>query len=143
MTYKNKNLGNVKIPFKSIGAARRNRFRSASHRRARPPALRNPVDFGGEHEIAFGQSVDLVREGGYFRLAPGQQNVGMVALLFRDRAGAVDEVERFLKIGEAENLVQMMLGDDFPIGQFSFEGGQGVAFERGNAAAAGNAGLVC
>ncbi len=53
-----------------------------------------------------------------------------------------DEIESLLEIGEAENLVQVVLVDDFPIGQFRVERVQRIALERGNAAAAGDAGLV-
>lgn len=66
----------------------------------------------------------------------------MMRLLFGDGAGAVYEIEGFLEIGKFEYTVQMMVGDDFPIGQLGFEGVEGFAFERGNAAFAGNAGLV-
>ncbi len=102
----------------------------------------NAVDFGRHDEIALGQAVDLVRVNRHFRFAPGQQNVGVVALLLRDCAGTVHKGERFLKIGEFKRLVQMMLSDYLPIGQLIFERVQRSAFERENAAAAGNARLV-
>ena len=102
----------------------------------------NPVDLRGQNEIALREAVDLVGEDCHFRFAPRQQNIGVVALLLRDGAGAVYKVECLLKIGKAEYSVQMMLPDHFPIGQLRMERIQRIAFERENATTAGNASLV-
>ena len=56
--------------------------------------------FGGEYsEIAFGQTIDFVGKDGNFYLAPAQQEIGVMALFFGYRSGAVDDGEGFLKIG--------------------------------------------
>jgi hypothetical protein len=44
------------------------------------------IDFGGEDEVAFGQSVDFVCPGGDLCLPPDQKNVGMMSFLFGDLA---------------------------------------------------------
>lgn len=66
----------------------------------------------------------------------------MVALLFRNSAGAVYERKRLFKIGKPERPVQMMFVYNFPVRDFSLQGLQHIAFKRSNAAAAWNARLV-
>jgi hypothetical protein len=66
-----------------------------------------------------------------------------MALLLRDPARAIHKIERLLKVGEFKRSVKMMLPDHFPIGQLRLKRVKRIALERGNAAAAGNTGLVC
>ena len=66
----------------------------------------------------------------------------MMGLLFGDGAGAIDESERFGEIRESKYFVQVVLIDDFPVGQLRLERLQSIAFERRNATAARNAGFV-
>jgi hypothetical protein len=65
-----------------------------------------------------------------------------MALLFRDGAGPIHEVEGVFKIRKLKYFVEMVLLDHLPIRQLRLERTQSFAFERRNVAAAGNAGLV-
>jgi len=67
----------------------------------------------------------------------------MMGLFFRNGPGAIDEIQRLPEVRKAEHSVQMMLIYDFPVRNFSPQGLQRIAFERRNAAAAGNARFVC
>src|SRR5580698_4734628 len=102
--------------------------------------LRNPVDFGRQDKIALREAIDLVGVSGDFGFAPGKQDIRVMALFLGDGAGAVHEIESLLKIRELQYLVQMVLFDHLPIGQFRLERIQRIAFEWRNVAAAGNAG---
>ena len=77
--------------------------------------FRKVVDFGGEDEVALGQAIHLVRPGGDFNLAPGQQDVGMMALLFRDGADPIDKVERGLEVREGVGAADVVFIDDPPL----------------------------
>ena len=57
-----------------------------------------------------------MRPQGNFRFSPGEQDVGVVPLLFRQRADTIDEVEGLLEIGEGEGAGDVVLVDDFPMG---------------------------
>ncbi len=70
--------------------------------------LIQPVNLRGQHEIVFGEAVDPVSKNRDLYLAPGKQEIGMVALVFRHRASAVDEVEGVLKIRETEHTEQVV-----------------------------------
>src|SRR6266566_8666424 len=41
-----------------------------------------PIDLGGEHEVALGESLDLVGIGDGFDAAPGEAQIGMVSFRF-------------------------------------------------------------
>ena len=100
------------------------------------------VDFGGHDEVTFGEAVDLVRPQGDFGFAPDQQDVGMVALLFGERADFIDEIERLLEVGKLELAVKVMLVGNIPLRYASAQLLNFFAFEGGNASAAGDALLV-
>jgi hypothetical protein len=100
------------------------------------------VDFGGHDEVAFGETVDLVRPESDFGFAPGEEDVGMMSLLFGERTDTVDEVERLLEVGELELAVKMMLVGDGPFRDARVNLLDVLAFEWGNATFAGDAGLV-
>src|ERR1035437_7419359 len=87
------------------------------------------VDFGGKNKIALGQAVDLVGPNLDFDLAPRQVQVGMVPLLFGNRAHAVDKVQGRPEIGEPVRLRQMMLIHHLPAGQLRQHFPQLLAFE--------------
>src|SRR5467141_2101926 len=81
----------------------------------------NLVDLGGHDEIAFGQAVDAVRPQRDFHFAPREQNVGMMALLFREDSDAVHEVERLLEIWKFEGARAVVFVDDLPVGKLVAE----------------------
>ena len=51
-----------------------------------------------EQLLALSQAIDLVRENRNFRLAPCEQDVGMVRLFFRNGPGTIHEIERPLVV---------------------------------------------
>ena len=53
-----------------------------------------------------------------FHPPPGKQKIGMVAFLFGDFAGAIDEVQSLFEIGKTKDAVKMMLLRRFPSGNF-------------------------
>lgn len=95
-------------------AARDPDFRNRLNGGFRGP--RDSVDARRQYEIAFRQAVDFMGVSGDFRTAPSQQNIGVVALFFGDRAREIDEIQRLLKIGETKDPVQMVVIDDLPFG---------------------------
>src|SRR5436309_3007537 len=62
----------------------------------------------------------------------------MMSLLFRDRAGLVDEIQRGLKIRERISFHQMVFVDHLPAGELRFQFFERFPFQRRNAAPAGN-----
>src|SRR5438045_463930 len=74
--------------------------------------------------------------------APGQAQIGMVALGFGDGAGAVHEIERGFEIGEQERLLDVMSFDHFPVRELGRELLQSFAFERRDAATARDTVLI-
>jgi hypothetical protein len=84
--------------------------------------LLQPVDFGGEHEIAFGQPIDLVSENCNLYPAPGEQEVRVMPLLFGNGPRAVNEIESGFEIREFENAMQVVFVHHFPAGQLGFQG---------------------
>ena len=102
-------------------------------------ALKSLVDFGRQDEVAFGEPVDLVGPGGDVHFAPGQAQVGMMAFLLGDGAGAIYEIERRLEIREQEPLRKVMLLHYSPAGQLRGKTVQLLPFERRHSSAAGHA----
>ena len=72
---------------------------------------------------------------------PGEQDVGMMALLFGDGSGFVDEVEGGLEVGKGEDAGDVVLVDDVPVGELMAEAVELLAMERGYATTAGDAGF--
>ena len=60
------------------------------------------VDCGREREIAFGDAAGVVRPGLDIGAAPREVDIGMVALLLRHGADAIDEVQGAAEIRERE-----------------------------------------
>jgi hypothetical protein len=58
----------------------------------RHPLSRYLIDLCGENEIALCQAVDFVRPDGDLDFAPGQEDVGMMSLLFGNLSHAIDEI---------------------------------------------------
>ena len=100
------------------------------------------VNFGGHDEITFGQAVDLMCPQGDFRLAPGQENVGMMSLFFRHGAHAIHEVKRLFEVRKGETASDVMFVDDVPLRHLLMKRVQFFFFERRHSAAAGNTGLA-
>src|SRR6266478_1068785 len=71
--------------------------------------------------------------------APGETQVGMVALGLGHGADAVHEIQRCLEIGKQEGLLDMMPVDYLPLGKQRRQFVQSLAFERRYATAAGHA----
>ena len=94
------------------------------------------ADFRGENKIAFRQSADFVRPDFNVHFAPGEANVRMMSLLFRNRADFVHESERAFEIGKFKLPPQLFFFRDVPTGvaQFVHHVAQRIAFERGRAA---------
>ena len=72
------------------------------------------VDFGGEDEVAFSQSVDFMSPDGDLDFAPAEADVRMMSLFFGELTDLIYKLQRFTKIREAVVLFEMMLVDDFP-----------------------------
>jgi len=58
------------------------------------------VDFGGQNEIVFGETIDGVSPQFYFDIAPAKFDVGMVAFGFGLGADFVYKIERPLEVFE-------------------------------------------
>jgi hypothetical protein len=78
---------------------------------------RDLVDLCGENEIAFCEAVDLVRPDRHCNLAPAQENVGMMALLFGDGADGLHEFQSADEIGKVKAFLDVMLFNHFPARQ--------------------------
>ena len=100
------------------------------------------IRLGGQHEVAFAQSIDRVRPDGELHLSPGEKDVGVVVLLFSEFADFVGEVEGLAEIGEFELAFEMMLGDDCPRGDVELEARQIGSLERWDGAFAWEAFLL-
>ena len=102
------------------------------------------INFRRHDEIAFRQAIDLVRPQRDFDFAPGEQNVGMVSLLFGDLADFINERQRLLEVWKRERSGNVVLVDYLPVSPlrhllkdlFEF-----FSLERRYAPAAGNTGL--
>jgi hypothetical protein len=76
------------------------------------------IDLRGQDEIRFGQSIHGVRPGRDLDLAPSEENVGMMALLFGQFANPIYKSQSRLEIGEFVGANQVMLVDDCPLPRF-------------------------
>lgn len=97
------------------------------------------VDFCGQDEIAFRQSVDFVRPGRDPDFSPGEEDVRVVPLFLCKLAYAVHKLERPAEIGELEGLRDVVFFDDVPAVHLRFEGGEFLALEGRDAASARDA----
>jgi len=100
------------------------------------------IDLRGHDEVAFGQAVDFVRPQGDLGFAPGQQDIGMVALLLGHGSYAVHEGEGLLEIGKGEGAREVVLVDDLPVGELVAEVVEFRAFQGWDSTAAGDAGFA-
>ena len=80
---------------------------------------------------------------GDFRTAPGQQNIGVVALFFGDRAREIDKIQRLLKIRKTKDPVQMVVIDDLPFGYLRPQRRQFVAFQWRNSPRTRDTDFIC
>ena len=94
------------------------RYPQAEHQETegRLGRLREVIDSGGQGVVLICQAVCGVRIGADFHPSPLEQDIGVMALLFGDGCDAVHEVERFLEVGEEENLVEVVVFDYGPGG---------------------------
>src|SRR5262249_582173 len=67
------------------------------------------------NEIALGEAVDLVGPEGNVYFAPGEQNVGMMALFLGQLADAIDKGQCLLEVGKLELPDNMVLVHNLPI----------------------------
>lgn len=104
-------------------------------------SLRELIDLGGHDEIAFRQAIDLMCPERDFRAPPGQQDVGMVSLLFGNFARAVDELQGLPKIRKAELSCEVMLVNYLPLWYLLVQLGELFAFQGRNTTTAGYTGL--
>ena len=100
------------------------------------------VDFGGHDEVAFGEAVDLVGPESDLGFAPGEEDVGVMALLFGEGSDQIYEGEGLGEVREFERAMDMVVVGDRPGWNVLVQGFEFVALERRDAAAAGNALLV-
>ena len=80
-----------------------------------------------------------------FGLAPAEQNVGMMALLFGERADLVDERQRPPEVRELVSAHDVVLADHLPLRrlrQLAMNPGELSSLQRRHAAMAGNTSLV-
>ena len=75
---------------------------------------REPVDLGGQDEVALGEPVDLVGPDLDLYPAPSKVNVGMMPLLFGKLTHRGSEIERLAEICEGECALQAMVVRNFP-----------------------------
>ena len=99
------------------------------------------IELRCEDEIAFSETVDLVRPGGDLRLTPAQLNIRVMALRFRYLAYFIHESERSFEIGKRKRLRNVVFVDDLPSGHLLRQVLQFFTFQRRNAAAARDTGL--
>jgi hypothetical protein len=99
------------------------------------------VDLGGEDEVRFGEALGGMGPEGDLDASPGEQDVGVMSLLFGDRADLVGERQRFLKVGKREAAGDVVIVDDLPVGDFFEQAIEFDAFESGGASAAGDTGF--
>ncbi len=103
--------------------------------------LEDLVDFCGEDEVTFGESVDFVGPDFDSDLSPGEMHVGMVGLFLGYGAGAIDEGECLGEIGKVECFGEVVLSLGGPAGQLLEEGVDLVFGEGRDTSAAGHAGF--
>src|SRR5512140_1587999 len=72
------------------------------------------IDLGGEDEIAFGEARDFVGPDGDHHFSPGQENVRMVSLGFREFPDFIGKGEGLLEIGELELPFEVMFFKHVP-----------------------------
>src|SRR5207249_5484090 len=102
------------------------------------------VNLRSHDEITFGQTVDLVRPERDFHPAPGEINVRMMTLFFREFADFVGEGERFAKVFEGKLFLQVMAVDDLPVvAQLPLQLSQRLSLQGRNSAFARDAILFC
>jgi len=93
------------------------------------------VNLRSHDEVAFGQTVDLVRPERDFHAAPGEINVRMMTLLFREFADFVGEGERFAKVFEGKVFLQVMAVYDLPmVAQLPLQLSQRLSLQGRNSA---------
>ena len=81
----------------------------------RSPDSEETVDLRRQDKIRVGQTIHRVRPCGDLDLAPSEQDVGMMALLFGQFAHAIHESQGGLKVGKLESPHDVMLADDLPL----------------------------
>jgi hypothetical protein len=100
------------------------------------------VDLGGHDEVALGEAVNFVRPHRDLGFAPGQENVGMVALLLGHRSHTIHEIERLLEVRKCVGASEMVPVDHVPLGNVFVQGIEFPALEWRHSAATGHALLV-
>ena len=102
------------------------------------------IGFSRKNKVAFGQTIDFMRPNRDFYFAPGEINVGVVALRFGELAYLVGKIKRLTEVLKFILLLQMMFTDDRPTASELFlQGFQLLAFEWRHAASARHALFLC
>lgn len=89
-----------------------------SSHQSHPPAV-EAIDLRRQDEVAFRESINLVREGTHADFAPGKHEAGVVALFLGLATHAIDEVQSFAEVREDEGLLKVVLFDDLPAGKLT------------------------
>jgi hypothetical protein len=76
------------------------------------------VDLGGKYEIAFAETVDLVRPRGDFSFAPGEQDIRVVPLLFGKLSDFIHENQRLAKIRKRKRASDVVPVHNLPLRHF-------------------------
>ena len=89
-----------------------------------------PVDFGGQNEVALRQTIDLVGPDRDLHFSPGEKEIWMMPLLFGKLAYAIYERESFAKVRKLESLRDVVFFDDVPAVHLLLQGDEFHALER-------------
>jgi len=80
----------------------------ATQYKARPGVSPNPIEFGGENKIGFGQSIYFMGPDAGRCPAPTQFEIGVMTLLLANQSGTVDKGQCLGKILKRPFLFQMV-----------------------------------
>jgi len=94
-----------------------------------------PIDLCGQHEIAFCKSINLVRPDRYLCLTPAKANIRMMALLFRELAYSVHEIQRLPKVLKTMFFPKVVFVNDVPARQLFLKPPDFLALQWWNTAA--------
>src|SRR6266851_2425966 len=97
------------------------------------------VDLCGQDEIAFGQTIDLVRPGRDLDFPPGKEDVWVVPLLLCKLAYAVYELQGFAKVGKLEGLRDVVLLNYIPSVHLLLQRGEFLTLEGRHSSSARDA----
>src|SRR5207245_2758055 len=97
------------------------------------------VDLGGQDKVVLRQAIDFMRPGCDLDFSPGQLDIGVMTLLFRQLANQIDEPKSLTEIRKLEQLRNVVLVDGAPTVHPLLERCEFLALQRWHASAAGDA----